>query len=134
MAHNPAGAWSLRAGLRDALGESDGRPWVLVFSCLRDKPVQELAQILFPLFKQVVFAPIHSLRATPMEDLLAAARMTGTPAAVAGSISEALEMARRAAANALQPPVVVISGSVYLLGEARGLLMSHTEHKEKVLS
>src|SRR4051812_10094353 len=49
VAHNPAGAWSLRSGLRDALGDSDQRPWVLVFSCLRDKPVAELGQILFPL-------------------------------------------------------------------------------------
>jgi dihydrofolate synthase/folylpolyglutamate synthase len=134
VAHNPAGAWSLRAGLRDALGESDVRPWVLVFSCLRDKPVLELAQILFPLFKQVIFAPIHSPRATPAEDLLAAARTTGTPAALAGSITEALEMARGAATEGSEPAVVVVSGSVYLVGEARGLLMSHIEHKEKVLS
>ena len=34
----------------------------------------EMAQILFPLFEQVIFAPIHSARATAMEDLVAAAR------------------------------------------------------------
>ena len=45
-----------------------------MFSCLRDKPAAELGQILFPLFKQVIFAPIHSPRATPVEDLMAAAR------------------------------------------------------------
>jgi dihydrofolate synthase / folylpolyglutamate synthase len=135
VAHNPAGAWSLRAGLRDALGESDERPWVLVFSCLRDKPVEELAQILFPLFKQVIFAPIHSPRATPVEDLLAAGQLTGTSAVAAASLSEALELARQAAsAYGPQPGVIVISGSVYLVGGARGLLMSHIEHKENVLS
>jgi len=134
VAHNPAGAWSLRAGLRDALGENDTRSWVLVFSCLRDKPAQELAQILFPLFKQVVFAPIHSARATPAEDLLAAARMTGTPATVAASIAESLKIARMAATDTADPAAIVISGSVYLVGEARGLLMSHIKHKEKVLS
>jgi dihydrofolate synthase/folylpolyglutamate synthase len=135
VAHNPAGAWSLRAGLRDALGEDEDRPWVLVFSCLRDKPVQELAQILFPLFKQVIFAPIHSLRATPIEELLAAARLTGTPAVAATSLSEALKLARKAPlGSASNPAAIVVSGSVYLVGEARGLLMSHIEHKEKVLS
>ncbi len=131
VAHNPAGAWSLRAGLRDALGQSEEKPWVLVFSCLRDKPVEELAQILFPLFKQVIFAPIHSLRATPLEDLMAAARMTGTPAVAAPSLSEALELARKVAST---PAVIVVSGSVYLVGESRGLLMSLIEHKEKVFS
>ena len=95
VAHNPAGAWSLRAGLRDAMGDNDGRPWILVFSCLRDKPLAELAQILFPLFKQVIFAPIHSPRATPAEDLLRAAASTGTPAVAAQSVAEAIELARR---------------------------------------
>ena len=135
VAHNPAGAWSLRAVLRDAVGENEDRPWVLVFSCLRDKPVEEMAQILFPLFKQVIFAPIHSPRATSMDDLLAAARMTGTPAVAAVSLSGALELARKAPpGSASDPAVIVVSGSVYLVGEARGLLMSHIEHKEKILS
>jgi len=140
VAHNPAGAWSLRSGLHDALGEDENRPWVLVFSCLRDKPVQELAQILFPLFKQVIFAPIQSPRATPAEELMAAAGATGTPAIATDSVAEALE---RASGHAEDPggeglrssgrPVIVVSGSVYLVGEARGRLMSHIEHKERAL-
>jgi dihydrofolate synthase/folylpolyglutamate synthase len=140
VAHNPAGAWALRSGLRDALGEDESMPWVLVFSCLRDKPVAELGQILFPLFKQVIFAPIHGPRATPVEDLMDAAQATGTPAAAAGSVAEALEWARRDAANPGDDgrhgtgcQVIVVSGSVYLVGEARGLLMSPIKHKEKVL-
>ena len=152
VAHNPAGAWSLRAGLRDTWGETDARPSVLVFSCLRDKPVRELAQILFPLFKQVIFPPIHSPRATPLDDLLAAAEATGTAAAAAESVAEALQMARATCAespsgsrrdlNPAQTPdgalaprgLIVISGSVYLVGEARSLLMSDVEHSEKVPS
>jgi dihydrofolate synthase/folylpolyglutamate synthase len=130
VAHNPAGAWALRSGLRDALGDSDERPWVLVFSCLRDKPAAELGQILFSLFKQVIFAPIHSLRATPIEDLMVAAQATGTPAFVASSVKEALELARRSAESSVGPGVVVVSGSVYLVGESRALLMSYVEHKE----
>ena len=49
----------------------------LLFSCLRDKPVIEMAQILFPIFERVIFAPIYSTRATPMRDLLAAAVLHG---------------------------------------------------------
>jgi dihydrofolate synthase/folylpolyglutamate synthase len=129
VAHNPAGAWALRAGLRDTLGSDEACPMTLVFACLNDKPLAELAQILFPVFEQVVFPPIHSPRATPVEELLAAARSTGTPALVAASAAEALDLAALKCREG--NGVIVISGSVYLVGEARGLLMSNIEHKQE---
>ena len=122
-------------------GDSSHHPRTLVFACLRDKPVAELAQILFPLFDRVLFAPIHSPRAATMESLLAAAAATGTPAQAAESVAAALQLANTAVppvSNTAVPPVsgpavagvskppqalVVISGSVYLVGEARSLLM-----------
>jgi dihydrofolate synthase/folylpolyglutamate synthase len=116
VAHNPAGAWALRAGLRGILDES--RPRVLVFSCLKDKPAAEMAQILFPLFEQVILAPISAARAASMDELLAAAKKTGTLAVVAESVREALQIAGDRAAGG----TVVVSGSVYLVGEARGIL------------
>jgi dihydrofolate synthase/folylpolyglutamate synthase len=119
VAHNPAGAWALRASLRALLESAPSR--TLIFSCLRDKPVAELAQILFPLFDRVVFAPIHSPRATPMADLLAAAQSTGTPAVAADSVAHAIDQARAATAPG---GLVVVSGSVYLVGEARALLLA----------
>ena len=118
VAHNPAGAWALRAGLRSILEERTRR--ILIFSCLRDKPVAEMAQILFPLFERVIVAPIHAARAAAVEDLLAAARATGTAATAAASVREALEMAQENAAGG----VVVVSGSVYLVGEARAMLLA----------
>ena len=141
VAHNPAGAWALRAGLRPIFDAVPDHPRTLVFACLRDKPVAELAQILFPLFDRVLFAPIHSPRAATMESLLAAAAATGTPAQAAESVAAALQLANTAVppvSNTAVPPVsgpavagvskppqalVVISGSVYLVGEARSLLM-----------
>jgi dihydrofolate synthase/folylpolyglutamate synthase len=118
VAHNPAGAWALRAGLKAALA-GQARP-TLIFSCLRDKPAAEMAQILFPLFDQVIIAPIHTARAASISDLIAAARATGTPAVAADSVAQALQLAgQRAGAG-----VVVISGSVYLVGEARALLLA----------
>ncbi len=116
VAHNPAGAWALRSALRATWRKE--KPHTLIFSCLRDKPVAEMAQILFPLFDQVIVAPIHTARATPLDDLLAAAIATGTPAVAAESVREALRMAREYAAGG----VAVVSGSVYLVGEARSLL------------
>lgn len=117
VAHNPAGAMALQAGLSDLLKGSKSR--TLVFSCLRDKPAGEMAKILFPLFEQVILAPINSPRAATMADLEAAARATGSSAVSAGSVAEALEWAEKRG----QGGVVVVSGSVYLLGEARPFLV-----------
>jgi dihydrofolate synthase / folylpolyglutamate synthase len=123
VAHNPAGAWALRSGLRGLLSEE--HPRCLIFSCLRDKPVAEMAQILFPIFDQVIVAPIHTARAIALNDLLAAAESTGTPAVAADSVSQALQLARE---HLQQKQVdggqVVVSGSVYLVGEARTLLFA----------
>lgn len=123
VAHNPAGAWALRAAVRGIL--ESHQPRLLVFSCLRDKPLNEMAQILFPLFDEVIVAPIHNVRAASLEDLLAAAAATGTPATAADSVSDALHIAQQSinqsrAANG----IAVVSGSVYLVGEARTLLLS----------
>jgi dihydrofolate synthase/folylpolyglutamate synthase len=47
VAHNPAGAWTLRAAIAQ-LPES--QPRTLLFSCLADKDLTEISRILFPLF------------------------------------------------------------------------------------
>ena len=120
VAHNPAGAWALRAAISAFLGE---HPRTLIFSCLRDKPVAEMAQILFPLFDQVILAPIHTARAAALDDLLAAAQTTGTPAVAAASVADALQIALRRVGLQPEAGVIVISGSVYLVGEARTLLL-----------
>ena len=121
VAHNPAGAWALRAGLHNLLpGQHLG---TLVFSCLRDKPVVEMAHILFPIFDQVIFAPIHSTRATPVRDLLAAATSTGTPAFAASSVSQAIDLAMEHAEAHPAGPIIV-SGSVYLVGDIRTRLLA----------
>jgi dihydrofolate synthase/folylpolyglutamate synthase len=121
VAHNPAGAWALRAGLRDLLPNQ--QLGTLVFSCLRDKPVLEMAQILFPIFDEVIFAPINSTRATPMRDLLAAAASTGTTAFAAASVSQAIDLALEHAQAQPAGPIVV-SGSVYLVGDVRSRLLA----------
>ena len=104
------------------------RPRTLIFSCLRDKPVAEMAQILFPLFEQVILAPIHTARAAALDDLLAAAKATGTPALAAESVSQALELAEKwMKEQGSENGLIVVSGSVYLVGEARTLLLTGTE-------
>jgi dihydrofolate synthase/folylpolyglutamate synthase len=125
VAHNPAGAWALRAALS---ATPSNPPQTLIFACLRDKPLREMTQILFPLFDQVVLAPIHSPRATDVADLTAAAEATGVPAHPASTVAEAIAIARElTSANGR----IVISGSVYLVGEARHLLLAVNEESAR---
>jgi len=125
VAHNPAGAWTLRAAIA-ALPEA--QPRTLLFSCLRDKDLNEIARILFPLFDStadrphdhIVFAPIPNPRAAALGDLLAAARALDIPAHSAPTAAEALDLARR-----LTPPggLIIATGSIYLVGALRELAL-----------
>jgi dihydrofolate synthase / folylpolyglutamate synthase len=118
VGHNPAGAWALRA----AVSQLDhGQPLTLVFGCLKDKPAAELAQILFPLFGKVVLTPVDSPRSASVEDLLAAARITGSEAEATPGALSALE---RALVLTPMHGLVVVTGSVYLVGQVRALLVS----------
>ena len=123
VAHNPAGAWTLRAAIAQ-LPES--QPRTLLFSCLRDKDLKEISQILFPLFDSsadrchdhILFAPIPNPRAANLEDLLAAAKALDIPAQTAPDVAAALAQAR-----AITPPngLIIATGSIYLVGEIRYL-------------
>jgi dihydrofolate synthase/folylpolyglutamate synthase len=129
VAHNPAGAWTLRAALA-ALPEA--QPRTLIFSCLRDKSLTEMSRILFPLFDStvdgdpmrrsdhIILAPIANPRAASVEDLLTAARALGVPAHAAPHLAGALAQAR-----AITPAegLIVATGSVYLVGEIRQLAL-----------
>jgi dihydrofolate synthase / folylpolyglutamate synthase len=123
VAHNPAGAWTLRAAIAQL---PEDQPRTLLFSCLRDKNLQEISQILFPLFDStadrpydhILFAPIDNPRAASLEDLLAAAHALDIPAEATPNLAGALAQAR-----AITPPngLIIATGSVYLVGEIRRL-------------
>jgi dihydrofolate synthase/folylpolyglutamate synthase len=118
VGHNPAGAWALRAAVSHL---DQGQPLTLVFGCLQDKPVAELAQILFPLFGRLVVTPVDSPRSASVEDLVAAARLTGSELEAAKDAIRAVERALH-----LTPAhgLVVVTGSVFLVGQVRPMLLA----------
>ena len=135
VAHNPAGAWTLRAALAQL---PDNRPRTLIFSCLADKQIEEMARILLPLFDStsgdparrrdhIVLAPIANPRAATVEQLLAAAHALDIPAHAAPHLHAALGQA-----EALTPVegVIVATGSVYLIGELRAFALSERTRTE----
>jgi dihydrofolate synthase/folylpolyglutamate synthase len=130
VAHNPAGAWTLRAAIA-TLPES--RPRTLIFSCLRDKDLSEMAQILFPLFDatsnrttrtasmNLILTPIHNPRAASLDDLLAAARSLDIPANAVEDPAQAFALAR-----SITPVggLIIATGSIYLVGALRDLALA----------
>jgi dihydrofolate synthase/folylpolyglutamate synthase len=124
VAHNPAGAWALRAALAQL---PERTPRTLIFSCLADKPLAELAQILFPLFDcssadtaragdHLLVTAIDSPRAASIDDLLAAADRLDIPALEAADAASALVEAR-----SLTPAngIIVVTGSLFLIAAVR---------------
>jgi dihydrofolate synthase/folylpolyglutamate synthase len=112
VAHNPAGAWALRSTLSACYGD---RPLTFIFGAMRDKAIGEIAEILFPLAERVIATRADNPRsATPREIREAAAR-TSTDIEDSPDVALAVERAR-----ALAGPkgVVVITGSIYIVGEA----------------
>jgi dihydrofolate synthase/folylpolyglutamate synthase len=125
VAHNPAGAWTLRAAVAQL---PEDQPRTLIYSCLSDKDLTEMSRILFPLFDSsaggtrphdhIVLAPIDNPRAARVEDLIAAAHALDIPAHASPHVAGALAQARQVTpANGL----IIATGSIYLVGAIRKL-------------
>jgi dihydrofolate synthase/folylpolyglutamate synthase len=119
-AHNPDGARALGEAVRALY--SDKRVH-LVFGALGDKDVQGITRQVFPLAQRLYLASPHSERALAGEGLLALARAQGTPAELFASVGQALDRARAAAGAEGEGSMVLVAGSLYVVGEARGSLL-----------
>ncbi len=126
VAHNPAGVWALRSVLAHLPGSSGAKPQpkTLIFSCLRDKALTEMAQILFPLFgnpgDQILIPPIANPRAASVEEILAVAKALDTRAKAVENVAEAVKIAR---SSTPENGIIVATGSVYLIGAVRAELI-----------
>ena len=122
VAHNPAGAWALRSTLSAAYPDSgNGRDVTLVFGVMRDKAMREIAEILFPVAGHVIVTHANNPRsASPDEIRQASARVAeGMDIEDADDVTSALERARKVAGPR---GLVVITGSIYIVGEAMRVL------------
>jgi dihydrofolate synthase / folylpolyglutamate synthase len=116
VAHNPAGAWALRSALSERY---DDRPLVFVFGAMRDKAISEMTEILFPLALRVIAARPENPRSASPEEIQQAASRTGAEMELVSEVGEALDRAR---ATATMESVVVVTGSMYLVGEVMRIL------------
>ena len=116
VAHNPAGAWALRSALSELY---DDRPLIFVFGAMRDKAISEMTEILFPLALRVIATRPDNPRAASPEEILQAGNRTGAEIEIVPEVRAALERARACADG---KAVVVVTGSIYLVGEVIGLV------------
>ena len=111
VAHNPAGAWALRSALSERY---EDRPLIFVFGAMRDKAISEMAEILFPLADRVIATRPENPRAASPEEIQQAAARTGVAIEAVEDVQRAVERARVLASAGT---VVVVTGSIYLVGE-----------------
>ena len=112
VAHNPAGAWALRSTLSSRYAD---RPLTLVFGAMRDKAIGEMAEILFPLAEHVVATHADNPRSATPQQIRAAAARVSADVEDAADVAVAMERARVIAG---QDGLVVVTGSMYVVGDA----------------
>jgi dihydrofolate synthase/folylpolyglutamate synthase len=111
VAHNPAGAWALRSALSERY---EDRPLIFLFAAMRDKAISEMTEILFPLANHVIVTRPENPRAASTEEIQQAAARTGIAIEAVEHVRDALVRARQLATGSA---VLVITGSIYLVGE-----------------
>jgi dihydrofolate synthase/folylpolyglutamate synthase len=113
-AHNPAGIDALAATLR---AEGHGRPLTFVLGMLEDKNWQRVCETLAPLAAKLLLVPVASQRSA-LPEKLASVCLAANPSAkifVKNSLTEAFAATK-------DDNFVVVTGSLYLVGEAMELL------------
>jgi dihydrofolate synthase/folylpolyglutamate synthase len=122
-AHNPDGARVARRSLDEGFGEGRGR--ILVVGLLQGREPGEMLDALDAARAEVVVvcAPDWP-RAIPAEDVAAVARDKGISVEVVPDVEDAVH---RAIALATEEDIVLVTGSFYVIGPARRMLLAMGE-------
>ena len=144
-AHNVAGAKVLREALRNGAPSTDsaclknescraeavlGVPTALILGVLQDKDWRHICEMLAPLAARIFTVPAASERAADANELAGACRAANPSAVilVCANLAEALN-------KSVNEEFVVITGSLYLVGEALELLgLSPAAERERGLN
>ncbi len=116
-AHNAGGA----KALAEYLKEFETRPITLVFGVMEDKDVGGMAEVLFPLAENILIATVANPRAMDSAELLKSCdralwgKKVVSAASGVGIINEAEALA---GPNSL----ILVTGSLYLVGEVKRLI------------
>jgi len=120
-AHNVAAA----RVLREYLAEFVERPTTMIFGAMRDKALTKIAALLFPVANAIVLTPLDNPRAATVAELTAAVPpdFDQTKLYRAESVADALRIARELAGR---PGLILVTGSLYLIGAVQKLTLPFT--------
>ena len=117
-AHNADGVIALAQALEE---EYPTTSWQLILGVMGDKNVEAMIGTLAPLLAGVITTAPTSERAIPVAGLAERVRpLVDVPVLEADEVDQAIDMAR---AEAGRDGAVLVAGSLYLVGEARELLV-----------
>ena len=120
-AHNPAAARALRAYLDEFVAQ----PITMIFGAMREKALNEMAAVLFPVADQLILTELDNPRAASFEmlELAALDNFAATGIQRAPSPGEAVRTAK-----ALTPAggLICVTGSLYLVGAVQNALREST--------
>jgi dihydrofolate synthase/folylpolyglutamate synthase len=91
---------------------------------MRDKAVAEIAEILCPLAERVIATRAENPRSASPEEIRDATARTGAEVLIRPTVASALERARELAPK---DGIVVITGSIYVVGEALAVVVRSQE-------
>ncbi|MGH9377562.1 MAG: bifunctional folylpolyglutamate synthase/dihydrofolate synthase [Terriglobia bacterium] len=109
-AHNPAAAAEIARFVREELG---GRRLRMVYASMRDKAIDEISEILFPLAHEIYLTSPPVGRTAPPNEILSRARANPERIIIEMDPARAVEEAFRASA---EEDVVLVTGSLFLVG------------------
>ncbi len=116
-AHNVEGAKALSKYVQEFIS----LPCVLVFAVMRDKNIQKLSEILFPLAHTVVCTRFPYFKAASPEDIQRQASRFQGRIVFQPDVPQAVQTALRAASP---DGVVLVAGSLFLVGEIKKIFDS----------
>jgi dihydrofolate synthase / folylpolyglutamate synthase len=120
-AHNPAAA----RALRDYLDQSVKSPVTMIFGAMKEKRLQEMARLLFPMANKLILTEIDNVRAASLQELIKAVPpgFDQNRIRTASSVDDALKKAREITPD---DGLICITGSLYLIGAAQTILNSQS--------
>ena len=121
-AHNVASARVLKETLKHNFPD---KKVILVLGISRDKDVLGITRELFPLAQKLILTSADSPRAVRPADILSTGKefLTGQDTEVTRTVLEALKIVR---SNPGRDSLILVAGSLFVVGEARGIVKNLT--------
>ena len=120
-AHNIAGA----KALREYLDEFIKQPMTMIFGAMRDKNLSEIAEILFPKAEKLILTKPDNPRSMETAEIAKfVPKKLENKVFETETVAESLEKAREISA---ENDLILVTGSLYLIGEAQKILNNESE-------